>query len=86
MIAATVTSELYKVDLTLTGAPSITDAFDEAITPTGLGITYANGEPTAIRFEIPGDYLFVAPADLDKPENWPGWLRELVEQHRPASN
>lgn len=86
MITARLASELHRIELEITGTPTITDAFGEPATITGLRITYRghDREVTAIRFKTTDDSdLFAAAEDL-APANQPAWLRDLIDQYRPA--
>lgn len=83
-IATNVVSTRTHVELAITDGPVITDAFDTPSQVTSLRITYVNASPTAVAFDSATNQYFMQRADLDQPENWPTWLRELVEQHRPA--
>jgi hypothetical protein len=83
-MTATVVSTRTHVELALTDGPVIADEFGTPSQVTSLRITYVNGTPTAVAFDSATNLYFMQPADLDQPENWPAWLRELVEQHRPA--
>lgn len=83
-IAATVISTRTHVELAFTDGPVITDEFETPTQVTSLRITYVNGAPTAVAFDSTVNLFFMQPSDLDKPEGWPGWLRDLVEQHRPV--
>ena len=83
-ITATVVSTHHRVELALTNAPVITDEFDVPSEVSSLRINYVDGQPTAISFDSTTNLYFMQPSELDKPEGWPAWLRELVEQHRPA--
>lgn len=87
MITARLANELHQIELEgITGAPQITDAFGEHATITGLRITYRGSEleVSAIRFKTADDNdLFVSGEDM-VPVNWPAWLRDLINQYRPA--
>lgn len=85
MPEATVIGTRHEVSFSLKNAPQITDEFGTASGIHGLRITYVNRMPTAIRFESGTNDYFMQPTDLDQPENWPGWVGDLVEQHRPSA-
>lgn len=86
MITSRINTELHAIDLDITGAPQITDAFGEKASITGVRITYKgrDREVSAVRFKTADDNdLFVSDEDMAS-EKWPTWLRELVEQYRPV--
>jgi hypothetical protein len=86
MINARLADEIHHVRLEMNGVPPITDAFGQDVTVTGLRLTYRgpDREIGAIRFQTAYDSdLFVADEDLT-PANWPTWLREVIDQYRPA--
>jgi hypothetical protein len=84
IIATTVVSTRTHVELAFTDGPVIADEFETPTQVTSLRITYVNGAPTAVAFDSTTNLFFMQPSDLDKPEGWPDWLRDLVEQHRPV--
>lgn len=86
MINARLANEIHHVQLEVNGVPPITDAFGEKVTVTGLRLTYRghDREVGVIRFQTAEDSdLFVADEDM-APANWPAWLREVIDQYRPA--
>jgi hypothetical protein len=86
MVTSRLASQIHHIELDVTGAPAITDAFGESATITGLRLTFRghDREVGAIRFKTADDNgLFVADEDM-APTNWPTWLRELIDQYRPA--
>ena len=85
-ITATVVSTRTHIELAFTDGPTITDEFDTPSQASSLRITYVNGVATAVAFDSATNLYFMQPSDLDQPENWPTWLRDLVEQHRPSSD
>lgn len=77
-----------------------TEAHPEAATVTGLTIGYkvnesfhgnigrADTEVTRIIYRVAGAFFDTAgihPEFLDKPEEWPDWVRVLVEENTPES-
>lgn len=82
--ATTTISTRTHIELAFTDGPVITDEFETPSKVSSLRITYVNGEPTTVSFDSATNLYFMQPADLDQPEKWPSWLRDLVEQHRPA--
>ncbi|NUP47572.1 MAG: hypothetical protein HOW97_09720 [Catenulispora sp.] len=83
--ASTVVSTRTHVELAFPDGPVITDEFETPSKVSGLRITYVNGAPTAVAFDSATNLYFLQPADLDQPEKWPTWLRDLVEEHRPSA-
>lgn len=83
-ITATVVSTRTHIELAFTDGPVITDEFETPTQVTSLRITYVNGQPTAVALDSTKNLWFMQPADLDQVAKWPDWLRDLVEQHRPA--
>ncbi|WP_030186236.1 hypothetical protein [Streptomyces capuensis] len=86
MIAARVATQIHTIELALEGAPEIADAFGERARIAGLRLTYTGHDRkvSAIRFKTADDMdLFVSDEDMT-PEKWPSWLRELIDQYRPA--
>lgn len=83
-ISTTVVSTRTSIELAFTNGPVITDEYGTPTQVTSVRITYVNGAPTAVAFDSTANLFFMQPSDLDKPEGWPGWLRDIVEQHRPA--
>jgi|GEM_PF-6929710 len=83
--ATTVVSTHHRVELNFADGPVITDEYETPTKVTSLRINYVNRQPTAVSFDSESNLYFMQPSDLDKPENWPGWLRDLVEQHRPSA-
>lgn len=86
MVNARLANEIHHIQLEVTGVPPITDAFGEQATVTGLRLTYRgpDREVGVIRFQTADDNdLFVADEDM-APANWPTWLRDVIDQYRPA--
>lgn len=83
--ATSIVSTRTSVELAFADGPVITDAFETASKVTSLRTAYVNSAPTAIAFDSEANPYFMQPSDLDKPEGWPGWLRDIVQQHRPAA-
>lgn len=94
VITGTVTSRrrTEEIEITLTDAATITvDAVFEAETArvTELHIRYEGCEVTRIAYKVIGDddydSVSVHPDYLDRPQEWPNWVRCLVEEHRPVA-
>lgn len=86
MITSRITNQIHRIELAVTGTPEITDAFDERVTITGVRLTFRgpNRDVTAIRFRTAdGNDPFLSDEDM-APDNWPTWLRDLIDQYRPA--
>jgi hypothetical protein len=86
VITSRLVNEIHHIELEVRDAPAITDAFGEKASITGLRITYRGSgrEVGVIRFKTADDSdLFVADEDMT-PEKWPTWLRDLIDQYRPA--
>ncbi|WNI19226.1 hypothetical protein [Actinacidiphila sp. ITFR-21] len=82
--ATSITRTRTSVELAFTDGPVITDEYGTPTQVTSLRITYVDGAPSAVAFDSEANPYFVQPGDLGKPEGWPGWLRDIVQQHRPA--
>lgn len=94
MITGTVTSRrrTEEIEITLTDAATITvDAMFGAETArvAELHIRYEGCKVTRIAYKVTGDgdydSVSVHPDYLDRPQEWPTWVRFLVEEHRPVA-
>lgn len=84
-IASSITSEHYKVEIAVTGAPAVANEFGGQAEITGLSVIYNDRKPAVIRFHTSDDDLFMQPDDMNEPGNWPSWLRDLVAKYQPAA-
>ncbi|TQE33146.1 hypothetical protein [Streptomyces ipomoeae] len=90
MITTSVTSQTMtrQVEVSVTGAPPLPldSPGEDYLHIHSVRITYTDRAVTAIRYFGAGtegdEEAFLHPDFLDKPDGWPDWLRQLVEEHR----
>lgn len=83
MINSRITAERHVITLALEGAPPLTDAFGEATPIAGVQLIYRDHEAPHIEFATSDGSHLVLDISDEAPENWPSWLRELVDQYQP---
>lgn len=85
VIARNVTT---KVALTITGHTIDAGETDE-VPVTALRLTYHNGQVIGIDYDTIEDGVAsgatVHPDFLNRPDAWPDWVRDLVDEHRPTA-
>jgi len=79
--------QLLKVELDVTDGAPVINEFGETKPLTGVALTFADGQLTAVRLETAGygHSAFVDAPDLAHPERWPVFLREAVAEHDPVT-
>jgi hypothetical protein len=87
---ATVTSKITTTEITLAIAGRTVDFGDRNEYPvTALRLSYRDAIVTNIGYDVTEDGHpetgSVHPDFLNRPEAWPGWVRALVDEHRPTA-
>jgi hypothetical protein len=85
VITSTIKHEHYKVEIEVAGAPAVDNELGGQAEITGLSVIYNDRKPAVIRFHTSDDDLFMQPTDMDDPDAWPSWLRDLVVKYQPVA-
>ncbi|MGY3056149.1 hypothetical protein ACVWZD_000393 [Streptomyces sp. TE3672] len=85
MIDSTVAGEHRRITLDLPSTQPFLDMFGEQKAIAQVTLSFTDAMLKAVRLiSADGEEAYVDLPDLQDPGKWPGWLRDLITEHRPS--